>query len=509
MDTLDHTTRLVSAVAARQTIARFAKRWFWLFLIVAAVYLAALVVIRLTGFLPGLSFAPWSVAIVIILPTMILLVFRPKPDRVDAARAIDERRKSKDLFLTAALMDRAAGEFQPLVAEQVEKEAARTQPAQVVPFSWSQRAFTAIAVIALLACGSFWIPQLDPFGRVADAQEEQTLKTELANQKRAAALRVAALREDKPEEELSPNVSKELEKLKLALQKMKPKERDQNRKKLAQRQKSLGQKWRGTSAEALKQQASSNRSGQSFGGQQKETLRRWQRELEQGSTESISQQISEAKDRLRRLQKEAEPEEREKLAKQLKNTLQDLEDFARNQTGSKPLAAALEQALNQLDASGIEGLSADALEGLQQSLDLSQLELEQLAQSARDLKKLEQALKLVQQAKKLNSQDLLDGESAAQCKTLEDYEKMFQEMLAQTEGEGEGLAQLGEGAAGKGDGAGLGGEGIGRGGKAEEDDSEETQFRTEQATSAITAGKILLSLKSKGVGESGAIKKQH
>ena len=48
------------------------------------------------------------------------------------------------------------------------------------------------------------------------------------------------------------------------------------------------------------------------------------------------------------------------------------------------------------------------------------------------------------------------------------------------------------------DGEGLGGEGMGSGGKAPEDDSITTDFKTEQSKSAVTAGKVLLSVKTKG-----------
>ena len=49
----------------------------------------------------------------------------------------------------------------------------------------------------------------------------------------------------------------------------------------------------------------------------------------------------------------------------------------------------------------------------------------------------------------------------------------------------------------------MGGPGIGEGGLAPEDDSIETGFKTERSKSAITAGKVLLMLKTKGLGERG------
>jgi len=49
----------------------------------------------------------------------------------------------------------------------------------------------------------------------------------------------------------------------------------------------------------------------------------------------------------------------------------------------------------------------------------------------------------------------------------------------------------------------LGGRGRGRGGQAPEDDSIETDFRTELSRSPITKGKTLMTMKGKGLGEKG------
>ena len=506
MPGLTKTTQLLQRVLLRLRVAAFARRWYWFFLGTATIFAVCVLASRLLGVLPHwISWnALWVLAIV---PLIAAWFFRARPTLVEAARAVDGHLKSKDLFLTAASLDHAAGEFQPLVVERVEQTASKVQPTKVVPFAWTDRMLPATVAVAVLIAGMLWLPQLDPFGQVAKANEKQTLRNTLAESEKAAKLRIETLRENEPSEETSKKVDRELEKLSKSFKKMKAGKREPNRQKLADRQKELGKKWREASGKALKERlASRGRSDQSFGKEQKESLRKWKRELDQGGTNAVSKHLEDTRDKLRRLQKEKDPVEREKLAKDLKQQLKDLEDFAKDQAASKSLSAAVERALDQFDASSVEGLSAEALEGLAQSLDLTELELEQLAQSARDLKKLEKALKLVQQAKKLNEKDLLDGEACAACESLEDYEKMFADMIAKAGGQG-GLAGTGNG--GQGDGAGLGGKGTGRGGKAPEDDTVDSKFKTEQSTSAITAGKILLSLKSKGLGESGTAKKEH
>jgi hypothetical protein len=169
--------------------------------------------------------------------------------------------------------------------------------------------------------------------------------------------------------------------------------------------------------------------------------------------------------------------------------------------------------MNQLEMSRMEGLDPkEAAQAAEKSLELTKLELKEIAQSATDLKKLEEALKLLQMAKQLNDQEKLDGEETEGMSDLADYEAFYQELMAQlglTEGDGQGEGEGDGEGDGDGDGDGLGGRGIGRGGKAPEDDSIETDFRAEQSRSPVTAGKVLMSLKTKGLSDRGDAKKEY
>jgi hypothetical protein len=113
----------------------------------------------------------------------------------------------------------------------------------------------------------------------------------------------------------------------------------------------------------------------------------------------------------------------------------------------------------------------------------------------KDLKELEQALKTIQQAKKVNEGEKLDGEKAGDCKTLADYESLYAKILAES----------GEGGEEEKEGEGMGQRGFGKGGEAPEDDSVETGFKTEQSKSAVVAGKMLLSMQQKGEAEKGEV----
>src|SRR4029077_11683510 len=137
------------------------------------------------------------------------------------------------------------------------------------------------------------------------------------------------------------------------------------------------------------------------------------------------------------------------LEQKIKKRMKELSDFASDKVNSKPLTAALQRAMKQLETAKMEGLDQESVDAADRSLDLTKLELKEIAQSAKDLKALEEALKVVQMAKQLNDQEKLDGEQSDAAQTIEEYAEFYSQLLADlgmAEGEGDG------------DGEGLGGE---------------------------------------------------
>ncbi|MFH1423204.1 MAG: hypothetical protein ABIH42_10905 [Planctomycetota bacterium] len=152
--------------------------------------------------------------------------------------------------------------------------------------------------------------------------------------------------------------------------------------------------------------------------------------------------------------------------------------------------------------SGIDALSQDALEALQQTLDLSKEELEQLAQSFKNIESLEQALKTLQLAKRLNEQEQLDGDAGKGCESLEDYEKLYRKMLADAQSTDQNGSSQPLGGDVSGNQQGMGGHGSGQGGRAPEKHTD-TTFVPELSKSALTAGKMLLLQKVQELGPAG------
>ena len=493
------TNRMLASVRRRI----YAARWIRTFLLCVCWVCVATALL-----LPGawlldrvdLRFTLSAVPVALGVAGLLATVLTRRPDRSDAARAADEYTGTKDLFLTVTRLGDSpqnSGGYAPLVLRDAEASAKRVDPRRAVSIPLERPVGWAVSGLAVVLAVAFLIPQFDPFGTAAAAEVRADQKKILQELDKVTEERKAELRKKEPEAELSRDVDQSIEQLKQSLKQIRPTKRQQNLKMLAERQRELGQKWRKTSAENLKELFSSRNSQQGFGkSTDGEELRKWSKELQEGSAESLHKEIEQLKKDLETLARTTDPVERQQQLQKVEDRLKRMERFARETADNKPLSAALKRAMQQLDAArkagaskpGEKALSTEALESMKESLELSRMELEEIAQSARDLKELEKALQTLQMAKKAAQQDQLDGQQCENCVTLEDYQEYYQELLAEM-----GLTGQNPGD----------GEGMGAGEAEPEDESAQTGFKTEQSKSAVTAGKVLLSLKSKGLSDTG------
>ncbi len=492
--------KLLVGVIQRMRLAAVGRSFYIAFLILCSAFAITLLVARLTGLTPGFlapTNATWlAMSALPVLAVLFALVLHRKPTLPDAARLVDQSTGAKDLYLTLSLLDTSAGEYQPLVLRSAEAKAAGVSPERVVPFTWHQRFWHAIWLPCLIAVGVLFVPQLDPFGKVAKANLVNKRHERLAEAKHATEVRLAEVQRKIEEHDENNPTDDKIEELKLAFNKMQPSKKDENLKALMSEQKDIGKLWRQLSAERLKDLMSESTTGdQQFGSNNEEKLEKWQQELQQGSAGGIQKEMQDLKQALQKLAQTKDPVKRAELMQQLKEGLGDLEKLAHDKLHNEELASALDRAMQQLELSEQNDLSQEALESAMQSLELSQAELKELEQAVKDLKELEQALKTIQQAKKVNEGEKLDGEKAGDCKTLADYESLYAKILAES----------GEGGEEEKEGEGMGQRGFGKGGEAPEDDSVETGFKTEQSKSAVVAGKMLLSMQQKGEAEKGEV----
>lgn len=495
MHELPRSVTLLRRVALRLRLASIGRRFVLVLLVLCALYAAVLLVSRLTGVIP-FDYALALIAGLPVVAALLSLAWHRRPTVVDAARRVDQYRGTKDLFLTTALLQSSAGEYQPLVMRDAEARAKSISPSDVVPFQWARRAAHAAVAVGLLVAGVFLLPQFDPFGSVVAAQQVEEQKRELLESRKATQHRAAELKKDEDHEgENSEEVARAIEGLKVSLNKMKASQPQQNMKILADRQKQMGNQWQKISAEKLKELLKQTNSAQQFGGASNDKLEKWTRELQEGSTESLEKEIDELREEIQQLMATKDPVKRAEMQQRIKKRLSDLEEFASEKANSQPLAAALKRAMKQMETAKSgekQGLSTEALEAASESLNLSKLELQEIAQSAKDLKSLEEALKVIQMAKQLNDKEGLDGEACENCSTLEDYAELYAQMAEQY-----------------GFGPGMGNRGQGEGGVAPEDETVDTGFKMERSKSPVVKGKVLLSLKTKGLSDSGDAVKQY
>ena len=499
MSQIPQTDRMLSAVRWRMYIARWVRLFLWC---VFGTCLATAVALPAAWFLDRvdlrltLAAVPAAVALGLIIATLLAR----RPDRSQAAQLADAYAGTKDLFLTVTRLDadpQQAGEYAPLVLRDAEVSAKRVHVRRAVTIPFERPLVAASVGLAVALAMAFLVPQFDVFGKQAAANEVAKERKVLKALEKATEERKTELRKKNPDAELSEDVEQSVEQLKQSLKQMQPAKKPENLKILSDRQKDLGQKWRKLSAESLKDLFDSRNSDQAFGDlADGEQMKKWSKELQEGSTEALKKEIDSLKQDLQKLANTTNPVERQEQLRKVEERLKSMERFAREKANNKPLAASLKRAMQQLDSARKAGMSKeaqkamanDAMESMKESLELSKMELEEMAQSARDLKELEKALQTLQMAKKAAEKSELDGQECEDCVTLEDYQEYYKELVAQF---------------GEGDGEGLGGRGIGEGGVAPEDDSSKTGFKTEQSKSAVTAGKVLLSMQSKGLSDTG------
>ena len=483
--------QLLQAVIRRLTLLAMGRSAQIITLVLAAIYLAAFIASRGFGVLPDF-FHPASVLAIPVVGVLLGMLIHRRPRTDEAARHIDQHAASKDLFLTLTLLESSGGNFQPLVCQDAERRSEQLLPEKIVPYRWEQsrlRTFLLTGIPCLVAAVML-MPQFDPFGQQAEAAKLEEEVVELDKAKELTEERKAKLETASDEGEISEDVRKALEGVAKTFGEMKRETPELNAEKLQDRQKEVALKWRDVrNSDELKELLNKNASAQHFG-RSAEQMEKWGKELENGETDELMKELDKMRETLQRLAKADDPAEKQKLQQELKKQMKQLDDFAREHVKSPQLRAALQRAKQQMEASSKNPeMAQEALAAAMESAELAKMELKEVAKTAKEMKKLEEALEAIQKAKMLNSMGEL--QELADAATMEDYARFYAELMGQQQGQG------------------TGGEGQGRGGDVEEEENVDADFEKKKTRTSIDAGKVLLSIKTKGVSESGDVKKQY
>ncbi len=482
---------LLNQVQNRLRAASFARAMHWWTLGGLALACISVLAVRLLGLLPE---SRQPLAWLLVFPAVAAAaawMFHRRVERTAAARAVDVHAKTDDLFLTLATLPSSAGEYQPLVEQSAAKVATRIVPANVVPYKVERPLGMQASVLCVLALLVWLLPTLDPFGNVEAATKVEKAKKEIELIRKAVKSREEKLSQEvKTAEERDDRINEQMKELMASLRQMKPQEKKPNSKVLQDHRGSLNDMWKNVSSEELREMLSQSISDQQFGGQRTQKMNEWLKQLQQGNSEMLQQQLDSARETMEAMLEAKTPEDRQKLASQLRRQLQDLKKFSSEKAGSQDLEKALNQAMKALEALAAKKqngeatseeemqMAQEAAEALRESLELSKTELQELARSAKEMKQLEEALKTMQQAEKLNQEGQLDGEQCEGCKSLAEYAEKYKMMMA-------GMGQDGQA------------ERDTPGGIQDEDDSDPEGYKDEKTKTQIQAGKVLLSIKTK------------
>lgn len=468
------------------------QRWREAALILLALFAVAVASSRLLALIPDV-FPPTSVAIPLGLATATALVLVRRPGPAAAARRVDAALGANDLFLTWVQLSSGSGTYGPVVEERAAAAASGVRPAAVVPLRWGSGLMQVATAAGLCLVAVQFLPQLDPFGKDAERQQEAQRREKLKRSRKATTVRKAALAEasDSPEQRAAKLA---MQRLQQDLRTMKPTAPQGNFRTLNDHQKALGELWRKESARTLRNALGRQNARQQFGALQSQKHQEWRRELKKSSTAGLRKELQELKEMAEQVAGK-EGREREQLEREMKRRLQEMSEFLKNELGSQPVNAAMQRALEQL-CQGQDGRSRkEALQAALDSMDLGEMELAAAEKAMANLENLQEALSALQMAKQLNQMKQLDGKACGDCRSMADYEQLFKKLLSEA-GNGAGQ-QPGSGP--------MNGKnrGQGRGGEAPEDDDQQTDFVSERSKSALQAGKILLSWKTQEMAPTG------
>lgn len=489
--------------AKRQQMASLGRHWCRVLWILAWLFLAYLLLARLTGLVSDDGIWWLLLGMPLLAGGIAWFTHRRVPD-TEAAAMVDRFQKNHDLFVTTVHLDDSAGAYQEQIrsmASQASSE--KLALSEMIPWDWQKPLARLAGGAGILALAMTLLPQLDPFGK------EETRQWLGRQQERLAELRKETEKQErarKPEEqaEQAEALQQALEQLEQTFRVATPERREEIAEKLRDHQKELGEFWKALDKEKLSEALSEEaKELQAFGQQdpaltaEGKAMRDQLREmLKEGDGAELQKTLAEMLEKAEEMkQDKMDAEERREGARDLQTQLQELADAVAREGGSPELKETLKRAIEQMQMAQNGELGQQAMKDGQRSMEQMAQQLKDLADQLEQLQQLEEALDAAQLAQQLNEMGEMNGkgQEGGQGGDFKSYAELYEKLLAEAQGGGKGEGEGREG---------MKGAGTGEGGEAPEDD-QEVDFKTEKSPSHLVAGKTLLEWQTQGVSETG------
>ena len=479
-------------IAMRSKLKSAASIFYQSSIALFCIYFSLLILCRLFSIIPDFfnlltTLIPFAIA------AIISVLFHKTPANSVCAKLADKTHNKKDLFSTAASIEHAYGEFSPIVLKNAEEQSHNIDPKKVVNINFSRQIRNLIILLLLVAAASFFLPHFDLLGKDRAKQKEKENKQTLAKSVKSVKERINILQK-KSTSKNSPEVEKILADIKDQFKSMKKSQKAANQEKLRQIQHNLSQIWNKRQKEKLRDQLQTNLQKQSFGMLDKKE-QTWQKELHKNNFNSLKKEIEDIKKLAQKISEMSDSKEKKSMQKELDKKMKKLSDFMASQLGSKSAQAALNDAIKQFKMSNLQGLNKDAMNAMQDSMQLLKRELDHLNQMTNDISQLEMAMEAAQLAKQLNQLGKMQNAEQGGVESIEDYADFYKKMMSASK-QGNNKGKPGDP---------VGGEGA----PPKENKDAETATKKEVSKSQLQPGKILMKWNTKGMGKTGKAKEEY
>ncbi len=527
--------RLTQRVVARLRIAEycftFSSTMCWL----VAACLVALLIRRLCG-----VGSDWFTADALaVLPVFaVLIAFRAghKPTIVEAARKIDTTCGANDLFLTLVQLRSCGGAYQVVVSNQAEKLSVGIRSSQIVPWNWRRSAVRLAGGAVVLVLAVQFVPQFDPFGMVKSADTFVAVRRDLEESRRATSIRAAELSARRESTALVDGSDEFLTELAVELRRLTDYRSAVSLQELESRQRLVEARWREARNDQgvarLLEYAQVNQ----FLGPTDNGSRKWVEDMAEGQMDSLDEAFATLQDEFSELASSADEVDRQGLERHVRQQVAELQRFSGNQLESKFAETAMQRAMSQLDSMRLDsGLKSEAATAARESIELAQQEMHQIAQNAKDVALLEDALNAIQSAKQLVQSDsgkTSQSDGSRIQKFVDKYAKLEDEngdadagndqrrenegmpnspgqQLASTDGQSESKGEGKSGVASEGKSAGRSTNSSSGQATTGENDRAETVFRDARESLRLEETRRLLAMRRQGLSEVGEVSDEY